>query len=498
MATLGDYIDIDKQIVASLDPPQVLSMSEVNKYFNQLTTDRRTEFLKVKFNLDDSLEAKYEWIVQWHIKCMSNMIKQLTVKRWKSWNLKKGFFNDFIGSSFHHNNFALAGFLLDIVKNRKSNILHTLSEFTMCIFEKDFDMQFVKYIDELFQTNSFNSLNILMTSIRISRTELKRISRIIINLLNKKQYDGVLYFLSLFENNNQVIDFVGNAFHKYIWDKNCLLILRECPVDFKESFFKILEMSDERVDCYHLGQACLAETDALFFEMISNQKYYYCIDYYCMFTLACAYGHLSILKWISADNERKSQIKLQIDCQMGIGGNYFTPFEWACYYGHIEIVKWLVHLESYCKPDIHHCNETPFFIACCRGHLNVAKYLIELGETTSYGHIDIHAGYRNYEVAYLQSIIRTIIGDQYEVAEWLFTLSMGLYGKFDLRKEILQIQKNISKHIGDDVTSKLQLIHDRMYELTVKYYGSIDVDDTTLSEDLDDSYTVSESDSDSF
>lgn len=488
MATLGDCVDIDNQIVAYLDPPQILTMSEVNKYFNVLVKEMRDQFTKVKYNKGKPLKFSYEWIIQWHMKKMSNTIKEQIKMGYGYWKTKQMFFSESIDECFYFNNRTLIPFLFNMIRDdhvNENKMLDILSSNMMYIFGNEFDMEYVTYVDNCLQSILSTSLKELGEMIEMNSDSRAEHARIVIHLIDNKKYDGVLYFIRLFEKERKFIRILKYEFTEYIENKDCKLNLRECPPDFLKVFFKILKKSDKDIDSYYLTQACLADNSELFFKMVLDRKYYKCVNHNKLLSLACQSGHISIVKWIIAD-AKKQRTKVEFNDLTYFDNNLaLTPLENACYYGNIKMVKWLIKMKDY-KPDIHLREESPFFLACLRGHINVAKYLIKSGETKKkVGRVDIHAICAR---TYPNSIIRKTIYKYPEIAEWLFELSTKSYGKFDLRREILKLRNDLSNpdDFNEDKLAKMQIIHDRMCELTTKHYGGLDMETYIPSESSSD------------
>lgn len=467
MLGLGKNLDIDKLIVSYVDPPQILTMSEVNKYFNALVADKRDIFIDVKYNIEFSLIAQNEWIIQWHVRSMSDTIRQIRLRQNNQRMLQLEYFDTWIDPCFQHKNLSFAQFLLKISVNAnisKNFILDKVGKCFIRLCAENFDMAFVKqfddYLEHYYQTNLFACGPIIILQNIYVKID------ILLGLLTQKQYDGVLYFLRLLKNTSYEIDCVD--LDRYIENKDCPLILRECSADFLNHFFDLIGQTKRGVDRWYLTQACLATTDTLFFELISTNKYDDCINHAKILCLAAQSGHISIFEWI----RERTHIPSIMSGVNGIhiNNNLLDAFELACYFGHMDMVKWLLEI----NPNIliHKKNEMAFFAACINGHISIAKYLIELGESASHGRIDIHA---KCDLIKRTNIIADIIGKHYELAEWLFVLGIESYGKFDLGHELAYMN---SRSNSD------QIAYDRMYELSMKYYGETGIDRWKLYYDI--------------
>jgi len=350
----------------------------------------------------------------------------------------------------------------------------------LSLFEKNFDMKFVEEFDACLQ--QFYSANLSdychEISLHLENMSAKSSTDIMFDLASQKQYEGILYFLRLLQPSMYGIGTIKHDLERRIENKHCPLILRECPPEFLKQFFDILEVPEKKIDKYYLIQACLADTDTLFFEMIGITKYYkHARDR--VLCWAAQSGHMRIIEWAIADaTMHQKTIELT---GIYIDNRLFDAFDLACYFGHIDVVKRLLEL----KKNIHQNNEMAFFAACINGHTDIAKYLIELGETTAHGRIDIHA---KCPLLKGTNIITKIICEHYDLAEWLFVLGIESYGVFDLRKEIFKIENRahnnelcVDESMRNDVENELRNLRDQIQKLSIKYHYDINIDDVSSS-----------------
>jgi hypothetical protein len=186
--------------------------------------------------------------------------------------------------------------------------------------------------------------------------------------------------------------------------------------DFFQTIFQKLNITFNQIDFgLFFIPACKEKTDDIFFQLVSKYSKY--IEHNSVFESACGGGHMSIAEWILND-----AIRLKIPIVL------FKPFVIACCKGRIPMVKWFLklsetHEQKYGTIDIHQENEMIFRFVCQNGKFDMAKYLIEVGETTSHGRIDIHAG---------DFLMECLSNGHHDIAEWLLEIGTSSYGKFDL------------------------------------------------------------------
>lgn len=288
MQHFGVNPDIDGLIVSYLDPPQILTMSEVNSYFNQLAADRRAQFVKVKYDVSASLRERYEWIVQWHIRCISDSIDISVRRDICTYEYISRLVRKYIQSCYLFNSFSFTHFLMKNythVNCSGSNIyVFGIDD----IFKGDVDIKFMKFVDDCLQ--------------RFCDTDLRRMCNMGISwsagrysvthdLLKNKKYEEVLYFLDIIgENAATMAPYFSEGME--IWDRSNTPL--DCTSDFLISFLRRLHMMQ-----YVLKAACIMSTDQVFFELVD--KYSDTISHSDLFFAACRGGHVSVAQWIRSD-----------------------------------------------------------------------------------------------------------------------------------------------------------------------------------------------------
>ena len=85
------------------------------------------------------------------------------------------------------------------------------------------------------------------------------------------------------------------------------------------------------------------------------------------FRMACAAGHLAVLKHLFALPEKPD-----------VHAEDEWAFRTACMNGHLDVVKYLLSLSLATPIDVHAENEWAFRWACMYGYLAVVKYLLSL------------------------------------------------------------------------------------------------------------------------
>jgi len=222
-------------------------MSEVNKYFYALVDDRRTQFAEVKYSVVRAVEEKNDWFVRWHIKIMANILHQMDMREIDIIHTKKLFFDDFIECSLLHNNFDLTYFLLNqcqgMDKARNFQQIRRLSTYILCVFQEDVDMKFINYVDKYarrFLRTDIRSLCMMQKDSEYFVMMTSSGWDIVRNLLNKKQYEPVLYFVRIFQAASGVRSAIKNRFDKYVADDECSLNLPQ-HATFMEEIRQILD-----------------------------------------------------------------------------------------------------------------------------------------------------------------------------------------------------------------------------------------------------------------
>lgn len=392
MAGFGKYPDIDRQIVAYLDPPQILSMSEVNRYFNQLAAVRRELFNQAQFDIVNALKSESDWLVQWHIRRNESKITA-----------------PILGASFAYANYPFTKFAIEKIKcqSRKSTdetVRKIVNDFKH-IYKGKFAPAFLEYVENCIERT-------FEVKCADYHSSLRDICRMFKDLLYDKKYETAIILV----NRNMHIKNISNQF------KDMFRYHPEQFADLDDEFidrlFDMLGIKLDQDDYMNAMQiACGIPTDTTFFALVSKYEDY--INYPKLLSFACRHSSQSVVQWILTHIEQTHKV-IRLN----------RPFAFACFGGKIERAQWLWNLsetnsEKYKMTDICKVNNYTFRIVCERGLLDVAKYLLMLGATNTVAKINI--------VAFIRDCFGQIVFNyNFIIAEWLLEIGLKTYGKINL------------------------------------------------------------------
>lgn len=279
MSFFGTNLDIDRLIVSYLNPPQILSMSEVNQYFCTVVKVPRTQFIQVKYKIKKALENKYEQIIQWHIRSIP-----ISLDRYQQDNCEINKESDmckfYIEYSFLHNNFALTQFLLEIAVDACLDPTVIFSRHLQRIFWGEVDIKFIRHVDDCLRRIYDYSISDLMYS--------EDPYGLFYKMIEDKKYEEAIYY-------HRIVKTPCARTFKYELDNDLDSFAQfDMNSEFLIPLFNLFGIHNPHY--YALIQSCGAKDDNIFFELI--EKYSFDISYQTLFFAACRGGHLSVVKWL--------------------------------------------------------------------------------------------------------------------------------------------------------------------------------------------------------
>lgn len=111
--------DIWMHILSYLDPPQILTMSVVDKYFYEHTTERRLIFNSVRYKINEALKLKSEWIIKWHIRSISDSIDSFI---FRGYMYRRILIEKYFSDSLLYKNYSFTRFLFERMSREKMTI----------------------------------------------------------------------------------------------------------------------------------------------------------------------------------------------------------------------------------------------------------------------------------------------------------------------------------------------------------------------------------------
>lgn len=372
MNSITGVQELDVLIISHLDPPQILTVSELNTYFNKLTDLKRSQFINVKHDIRKSMKS--DWIARWHIKCMSNAYEILDIRKMP--NNKIDTFDYLIMSSLRYNQREFTRFLIESVKKVSINTLREeCGLHMMSIFENEVDMNFINYVDECFK----HTFGVTFLSIYDGRAyNYDEILKIFWSIaVKQKKYTEALFFL---RQSPQSFAYIGGKlFTHFDLDR---FRLADHPSDFLCSLFELLQIEISTSNEFVLPEACELPDDKVFFQLLSDKLHWPSTCYQDIFVSACTEGKISIVKWLLNHPSQQSDL-LNLNAESTLHSRSINTFGLVCYYGHMDMVKWFLSPDQPIGPiDIHWDNDSALFFACVGGHVDVCNYLISVGGNT--------------------------------------------------------------------------------------------------------------------
>lgn len=149
--------------------------------------------------------------------------------------------------------------------------------------------------------------------------------------------------------------------------------------------------------------------------------------------------------------------------RIDIHNNQELPFRATCDWGDLDMAKLLIELGEglYGRIDIHACDECAFRYACYGARIDMAQWLIELGEQ-SYGRINIHVMKEN--------VFTSACNDnRMNVAQWLVCLGEKSHGKINIHAETEECSVLTYACINNNIDMVKWLV-----ELSKESYGPFD------------------------
>lgn len=458
MSGFGKNTDIDGLIVSYLDPPQILTMSEVNQYFNQLAADRRMQFIKVKTDIEAAIKTSNEWILRWH---MANWSKYTNQKK----------LIEILQSSFLYNNYYFAEFILEkSVHDFNHYVKLELSHSLRFAYFGTYDPKFIMHVEECmerfykirYEDDLPQEFLVFNYMIRIMRQ--KNVESVAAWINKHKMYiDGLSLRLKTFVGSEpQFLSYFDSEFIDAVCTLlNCTLT----KTDYQSA----------------INKACVLKESGTFFKIIAKFSSY--VDHQEMFGSACEGGHHNIVEWFI--NNSVTPIRFDLPDPV----SNITCFETACKHNKSYIVDVLINLsqqspDKHGHIDIHRRRDLAFTLACRMGHIGLAKYLLERCEQFELGPINIHSR---------PVLLAALMGQHYDVAKWLLDISTTSYGKFDLSKVKDFI---VRKYHTEHSHAQAQLAYGWLRELPTEHIGQLCFDKDHVPLMDDDSYQLDNSDID--
>lgn len=472
MSTLSGISDVDRQIISYLNPPQILTVSEVDTYMCKLVAELRAQFTQAKFDIGESIKHNYEYVVQWHIDNLTQSINSFKRRHLDTEAMRKDLCYQYLNTCFLHNNYP---FTLFLIEHRPTDRI----EGNICgafdnIFAEPFDINFVKYVDKCL----YDIHNLTLQKIGID-CKYETYHRHLIELFRTKQYADAEYLINLNKRQNTCIH--DDLFN--LSDKGCFS-MKEIRSESFISLCDKLNISKERYHNHILHRSCLKKTDKHFFELIKQIPKFDCG---CIIWSACRGGHVSIGQWLLDEAQLRNQ-DVDLDeyefIYISNKGLSCNPIHIASLRGKLEMLQWLLKINP--KFDIHAKNEQCIRMACIEGHISIVQYLFEISEQTNY-EIDIHVNSDRL----LRSAIHRL---HLELAEWLICKGFEYNSPFDLCKirthAIKQrwgAKRSFWKKIYKWIKRMLEKYYD-MSTITLEKFGYDDI----ASDSYDEVYMITE------
>lgn len=451
MLSISTVKEIDELIISFLDPPQVLTMSELNTYFNELTNPKCIEFNVAKNNVFNALRMNYEWIIQWHIRSEHINNKKGRIR----YSSKVS--RQFLKESFACANYSFTTFLLDKISETKyadiSSVIQKITDDFSHIYNGKFDVNFLEYVEDHIQKKfGVKCADYLMSEMSVRN--------IIEKLINKLQYDTIFALVK----RNMHLTILSEWIVMHLTNNPTIFV--KLDNTFITSLFNMLNIC-LTADYYNhmIERSSVLKDNSTFFILVDKYGSY--VHHLSLFNFVCQYSdNVSIAQWLMTNADQTGNT-IRLDKKYDAG---MYPFEIACVNHNLELAKWFCDLsetnsDKYGRIDIHRDDEYLFRHVCTSNitvrDTDIANFLIEIGETTSQGRIDIHAKGILFECIKKQKT---------RISEYLLKLGIESYGKFDLS----HIKQDIVEQYRKNPKNSLFMIYDWICNLPSVYVDNID------------------------